>query len=73
MQRLSGIYQTYSDQMRRVYHSTSGATAVEYALLVGLIALGVGGGLTAVADLVVGIFNLIVRETGNVADTVSTG
>jgi|GEM_PF-6585324 len=73
MRKISVLYRDHFPQIRQFFRSTSGATAVEYALLVGLIALGVGGGLTALADLVVGIFDLIVRETSDVATTVASG
>lgn len=45
---------------------THGATAIEYGLLAGLIAIGLAGGLGALADLVNMIFEMIGTETATV-------
>lgn len=54
-----------------LYRETGGATAVEYGLLAGLAALALLGGFGALADLVHLIFDFIVDETTNVADSVN--
>jgi pilus assembly protein Flp/PilA len=62
----------FSRRIRRLTRSVSGATAVEYGLLAGLIALGIAGGVGALADLVVAIFTNLGDTTQGVADTVAT-
>jgi len=52
-------------------HSASGATAVEYGLLAGLVALGIAGGLGTLADLVNALFELISGSTTEVAENVN--
>jgi Flp pilus assembly pilin Flp len=54
--------------MRR---DTNGATAVEYGLLLGLIAVGVAGGYGALVDLVHLIFDFVNGETETVANSVA--
>ena len=61
----------FSNRLRHLKRSASGATAVEYGLLAGLIALGIAGGIGALADLVVAIFTNIGENTQNVSDTVT--
>lgn len=56
----------------RIKKENSGATAVEYGLLAGLIAVGIAGGIGALADLVNFMFEMIADETATVADTVSS-
>lgn len=51
--------------------NTSGATAVEYGLLAGLIAVGLAGGLGALADLVNLVFNMIGQETADVTNAMA--
>jgi len=58
--------------VRCVWLSTTGATAVEYGLLAGLVALGIAGGLGVLADLVNMIFELIGTSVGGVADNIAT-
>ena len=47
--------------------NTDGATAVEYGLLAGLVAVGLAGGLGALADLVNMVFDLVADTTTQVA------
>lgn len=47
-----------------------GATAVEYGLLAGLIAVGLGGGIGALADLVLLLFDILVERTDEVGATI---
>ena len=53
--------------MERFWQDTSGATAVEYGLLAGLVAIGLAGGLGALADLVNLLFDVIGDQTNDVA------
>ncbi len=55
----------------KVWCQTDGATAVEYGLLAGLIAVGLAGGLGALADLVNLVFEVVGDETASVADSMS--
>ncbi len=50
---------------------TRGATAIEYGLLAGLIAVGLAGGLGALADLVNLLFDLIGDETAGVTNSMA--
>ncbi len=50
---------------------TRGATAIEYGLLAGLIAVGLAGGLGALADLVNLLFEVIGDETADVTDSIT--
>lgn len=52
-------------------HDTNGATAIEYGLLAGLIAVGLAGGLGALADLVNLLFEIIGDETAGVTDSMA--
>lgn len=55
-------------------HDQRGATAVEYGLLIGLVAVGLAGGLGALADLVNLVFNMISADVTTVsADVQATG
>ena len=49
----------------------NGATAIEYGLLAGLVAVGLAGGLGALADLVNLLFDGISEETTNVATSLA--
>lgn len=57
--------------LHKVWHRTDGATAVEYGLLAGLIAIGLAGGLGALADLVNLLFEVVGDETATVADSMT--
>ena len=52
---------------------TSGATAVEYGLLAGLVAIGLAGGLGALADLVSLLFDTIGDEAAEVSNAMAEG
>ena len=52
---------------------TLGATAVEYGLLAGLVALGIAGGLGALSDLVNLLFENIGNETAQVTSSLNEG
>ena len=54
-----------------ILRDTRGATAIEYGLLAGLIAVGLAGGLGALADLVNLLFEVIGDETSDVADSMA--
>ncbi len=51
--------------------NTSGATAVEYGLLAGLVAIGLAGGLGALADLVSLLFDTIGEEAAEVSNAMN--
>ncbi len=51
---------------------THGATAVEYGLLAGLVAIGIAGGVGALSDLVNLLFELIGDETVAVTNTMNS-
>ena len=53
----------------RLKRSVLGATAVEYGLLAGLVALGIAGGLGALADLVNMLFDMIGETTSEIASS----
>ncbi len=53
------------------WQDTRGATAVEYGLLAGLVAIGLAGGLGALADLVNLLFEVIGDQTTEVAGTMT--
>ena len=53
--------------------NTSGATAVEYGLLAGLVAIGLAGGLGALADLVSLLFDTIGDEAAEVSNAMAEG
>lgn len=48
-----------------------GATAIEYGLLAGLVAVGLAGGLGALADLVNLLFDGISEETTTIATSMT--
>lgn len=50
----------------------SGATAVEYGLIIGLMALGLAAASGELATITNDIFNMIFQETDAVAQTVTT-
>lgn len=54
-------------RVRALGTDTSGATAVEYGLLAGLVAIGLAGGLGALADLVSLLFDTIGDEAAEVS------
>ena len=54
---------------KRLKNDINGATAIEYGLLAGLIAVGLAGGLGALADLVNLLFEIIGDETAGVTDS----
>jgi len=56
----------------RLKRSVSGATAVEYGLLAGLVALGIAGGIGALADLVNALFDMIGETTSEIAGSLET-
>ena len=45
--------------LRQYFREESGATAVEYGLIIGLIALSIVGGLTAIATSINSTFNTV--------------
>ena len=55
----------------RFWQDTNGATAVEYGLLAGLVAIGLAGGLGALADLVNLLFDVIGDQTNEVAGSMT--
>ncbi|NVJ97275.1 MAG: Flp family type IVb pilin [Alphaproteobacteria bacterium] len=57
--------------LSRLRSDISGATAVEYGLLAGLIAVGLMGGIGALSDLVNLLFEFVADETATVADGIS--
>ena len=61
-------YHTVRNQLSALKHNTVGATAVEYGLLAGLVAVGLAGGLGALSDLV----NLLFENVGSEAAQVTT-
>lgn len=56
---------------RRLSQDIGGATAIEYGLLAGLVAVGLAGGLGALADLVNLLFDSISTETTDVAASIA--
>ena len=58
----------FGDTARRLIGNLEGATAVEYGLLAGLVAVGIAAGLGALSDLVLMIFNMLGDRTTEVAD-----
>lgn len=68
---LSRYLPSLPKQLVLLVRETGGATAVEYGLLAGLAALVLAGGFGALADLVHLIYDFIVEETTNVADSVN--
>lgn len=58
-------------QVRTFGGNTSGATAVEYGLLAGLVAIGLAGGLGALADLVSLLFDTIGEEAAEVSNAMN--
>jgi pilus assembly protein Flp/PilA len=46
-----------SDLLRRFWNETSGATAVEYAILAGLVAAVVAGAVALVGESVIALFH----------------
>lgn len=59
-------------KLKQLPYSVSGATAVEYGLLAGLIALGIAGGIGALADLVNLIFEMLGETTTEVTNDMPT-
>ncbi len=59
-------------QWRWLKHDVRGATAIEYGLLAGLVAVGLAGGLGALADLVNLLFEVVSDETADVASSMTT-
>ena len=49
-----------------------GAAAVEYALIVALAALGIAGGLGALAELIAIVFDMLVTVTAEARDGINT-
>jgi len=67
-----GICSEYvKEKWRNLIRNIDGATAIEYGLLAGLVAVGLAGGLGALADLVNLLFDSISDETTDVAATVT--
>lgn len=60
-------------RLTRLANCASGATAVEYGLLAGLIAVGIAGGVGALAELVNAIFDMLGDSTTAVADNMNAG
>jgi len=58
---------------KQLFNCVSGATAVEYGLLAGLIAVGIAGGIGALADLVIGIFTMLGETSVEVSENIETG
>ncbi len=46
--------------VRTVAQDTGGASAIEYSLIASLIAIGIAGGIGALADLVAMLWNLMI-------------
>ena len=59
-------------EIRRFTGSQKGATAVEYGLIIGLMALGLAAGLGTLTDLVNDIFDLLVTSTQEAGDSIGT-
>lgn len=57
----------YSHLLRLLAQDQRGATAVEYGLLIGLVAVGLAGGLGALADLVNLVFDMISTDVTTVS------
>lgn len=66
------VQTSFLHQLKHVTANQSGATAVEYGLLIGLVAIGLAGGLGALADLVNLLFEFIGDGVGNVTTTTET-
>lgn len=60
-------------QLRELAGNINGATAVEYGLLAGLVAIGIAGGLGALSDLVNLLFETIGNETATVTANMDGG
>ncbi len=56
---------------RELKRDVRGATAIEYGLLAGLVAVGLAGGLGALSDLVNLLFEIISDETADVASSIT--
>lgn len=56
---------------RQLKHDVCGATAIEYGLLAGLVAVGLAGGLGALSDLVNLLFEMIGNETASVTSSMT--
>lgn len=63
--------QHFRTQLLIFSKDTRGATAVEYGLLAGLVAIGLAGGLGALADLVSLLFEVIGDEAADVSNAMS--
>jgi len=57
-------------ELAKLMRCVSGATAVEYGLLAGLVAVGIAGGIGALAELVNAIFEMLGENTTAVADNI---
>lgn len=58
---------------RQLARSSSGASAIGYGLLAGLMALGVAGGFGALADLINQLFDIIINGADQVSETLDSG
>jgi len=54
------------DQLVKFWKDEEGATAIEYALIAGLIAVAIIGALSTLGGQINGIFTKISNELGNV-------
>lgn len=52
-------------RVKRLPSDTDGATAIEYGLIIGLIALGILVALSSLSDGVNGLFDTVATETGD--------
>ncbi len=64
-------YAVASNTITSLWKRTDGATAVEYGLLAGLVAIGLAGGLGALADLVSLLFEVIGDEAADVSSAMN--
>lgn len=58
-------------QILRFLKDQSGATAIEYGLIVGLIAVGIILSMTLFGEAIVGMFGVIESEAGGAMDNAS--
>lgn len=68
---ISRGYAAASHTLASLWKRTDGATAVEYGLLAGLVAIGLAGGLGALADLVSLLFEVIGDEAADVSSAMN--
>lgn len=59
---------TIRQNMRSLERCDKGATAIEYALIVGLMALGIAAGIGTFADLVINLYDMLNTDVGAVSD-----